>query len=129
MTVLHHPLEQTAHLLYPTHQIVEFGQLSAREILPAFRGSADITKTEEQLPYFIQRETKLSSSLNDCQPIECRRVVSPLATHSLRRRKQSDLLVITDRGRLKPNLPRYFGNRQSWHAYILGHRTPNAFER
>jgi hypothetical protein len=42
-----------------------------------------------------------------------------LSTYSLRGRKQSDPLVIANRGRLKSNLSRDFRNRKWGHDYIL----------
>jgi hypothetical protein len=92
----HQLLEQGSHCLYSGHQMIQFRKLSAGERSPAFRGASEIAEAKEQLPNLRQCKTKLARSLNDCQPVENRRIVTPLPTHPLRWWKQPNLLVISN---------------------------------
>jgi hypothetical protein len=66
----------------------------------------------------------LTRTLNDCQAVKHRGVVSSLPPHSRGPGKQSNSLVIPDRRCLESNLSRYLGNRQLGHKDILDHVFP-----
>jgi len=116
---VHHLLEQLPHRLDLSHQLLEFRQFPARQFLPALRRRSRIPKTKEQFADFIQREPSLPCPLDHRQPVKYSGVVAPLPTDSLRRNKNSNLLVIANRRRLKSNLSRHLGNSQLWHPCIL----------
>jgi len=124
--ILHHLFQQAPHRFYPVRQTVQFREFFPRQRLPALRGASDIAKTEEQLTDFIQRKTEPPCPLNDCQAIKRCGVVPSLAAHSLGWRKQSDLFVVANRGRLQANLLCHFGNRQLRHGRILMSRHPDS---
>jgi hypothetical protein len=44
---LHHLYQKAPDGLYTVHQIVEFRELSLRQLLPAIRGPSDIAEAEE----------------------------------------------------------------------------------
>jgi hypothetical protein len=109
---LRHQLSKHAsHGFYPIHQIIQFRKLSFGEGSPAFRSASDITETKEQMPDFSQCKTKLTCTLNDCQPVKRGGVVSSLPAHSRGAGKQFNSLVVPNRRCLESNLSRHLGNR------------------
>lgn len=110
MTTIHHLLEQTPHRLYLPHQLLEFRNLPARQLLPTLRGRSPIPKAKEQISNFIQGETGLPRPLDHRQSVKDGSVVPPLSSNPMRRKKYPNLFVITYRRRLKSNLSRYLRN-------------------
>src|SRR5262249_33959429 len=80
----------------------------------------DIAEAKEQLPDLSQRKAELARTSNDCQPIKHSGIVTPLPTHSLRGRKQPDLLVVANRRWLKSKLPCDLRNCQQRHNTVQG---------
>jgi len=109
--IRHQFFEHASHRFYSIHQIVQLRKLSLGERSPAFRSASDVAKTEEQVSDFSQCKAELTRTLNDCQPIKRRAVVSSLPAHSRGRGKQADSLVVPNRRRLEPDLSCYLGNR------------------
>jgi hypothetical protein len=116
---VHHLLEQLPHRLDLPHQLLEFRQFPARQLLPALRCWSRILKAEEQFADFIQTETGLPRPLNYRQPVKHGSVVAPLPMDPMRRKKYSNLFVITNRRRLHSYLSRHLRNHQLRHAGIL----------
>jgi hypothetical protein len=91
--------------------MIELCKLSMGQLSPALGSSNGIAEAKEQLPNFRQCKAKLTRSLNDRETVEDCGIVTPLPIPSLRGRKESDLFVIPDRRRPKPNLPGDLRNR------------------
>ncbi len=124
-SALRHQLsEHASHCFYSIHQLIQLRKLSLGERSPAFRRASDVAETKEQMSDFTQGKTKLTRTLNDCQPVKRGGVVSPLPAHSRGPGKQANPLVIPDRRCLESNLSRHLGNCQFGHTDILDHPFP-----
>jgi hypothetical protein len=97
-------------------QLGQLGQLSAGELFPTLGWRGTPTKTEKQLASFLQGESDLLRSLDDCQPIEHSLVVAPLLVDTLRGRQYPNLFVIADRRGPEPDSASHFRNGQEWHG-------------
>jgi hypothetical protein len=107
----HQLFEHASHCFYSIHQIIQLRKLSLRERSPAFRSASDVAETKEQVSDFSQCKTELTRTLNDCQPVKRCGVVSSLPAHSRGAGKESNSLVVPNRGCLESNLSRHLGNR------------------
>jgi hypothetical protein len=101
----HQSLEQASHCSYSIHQMIQLRQLSLGERSPALGGTCDIAETKEQVSDFIQCKTELTRTLNDCQAVEHRGIVTSLSAYPLWGRKQANVLVIPNRRGPKSNVP------------------------
>jgi hypothetical protein len=72
--------EYASHLFYPLHQIIQLRKLSLGERSPAFRRASDIAETKEQVSDFTQGKTQLTRTLNDCQAVKHRGIITSLPT-------------------------------------------------
>ena len=86
--------------------MIQLRELSLGKRSPAFRSPSDIAETKEQVPDFTQCKTELTRTLNDCEAVKHRRMVTSLPTLPFCRRKQANPLVIANRRRPNSNLPR-----------------------
>jgi hypothetical protein len=107
----HQLLEHTSHGFYSIHQMIQLRKLSLGERSPAFRSASDVAETKEQASDFSQCKTELTRTLNDCQAVKRRGVISSLPAHSRGPGKQSNSLVVPNRRCLESNLSRHLGNR------------------
>jgi hypothetical protein len=89
--------QHSLHCLDSIHQIIQLGELSLRQGAPALRSASRITEAKKQMSDFAQSETELASTLNDCQAIQHRGIVTSLPAESLCPRQQANLLVIANR--------------------------------
>src|SRR6266700_6394156 len=117
----HQLFEHASHCFYSIHQMIQLRKLSLGERSPAFRRTSDIAETKEQVSDLSQCKTELTRTLNDCQAVKHRAVVSSLPTDAWGTGKQSDSLVIANRRCLESDLSRDLGNRQFGHKDILDH--------
>jgi len=124
LALRHQLFEHTSYCFYSIHQIIQLRKLPLGERSPAFRRASDVAETKEQMSDFSQCKTELTRTLNDCQAVKRRRVVSSLPAHSGGSGKQSNSLVIANRRCLESNSSRHLGNRQFWHRDILDRRFP-----
>ncbi len=85
--------------------MIQLRKLSLGERSPAFRSASGVAETKEQVSDFSQCKTEFTRTLDDCQAVEHRGIITPLPTSSFCPRKQADPLVIANRGGPKPNLP------------------------
>jgi hypothetical protein len=109
-TLRHQLFEHASHCFYSIHQMIQLRKLSLGERSPALRSASDIAETKEQLSDFTQRKTELTRTLNDCQAVEHRGIITSLPTLPFCRRKQANPLVIANRRGPKSNLPRDLRN-------------------
>jgi hypothetical protein len=110
-TILH-AFEQRFHLLKPLHPLLEFGDFSLGELVPAFRWPRPWWEPEEKLVYFLQGEPCLPCPLYHSQMEERTVVVAALAIPAHRRRENPDLLVVANGGGAQTKYARDIGNRQ-----------------
>ena len=90
---------------YSIHQMIQLRQLSLGERSPGLGGTCDIAETKEQVSDFIQRKSELTRTLNDCQAVEHRGIVTSLSAYPLWGRKQANVLVKPNRRGPKSNVP------------------------
>ena len=112
----HQFLQHSLHCLDSIHQIVQLGEFSLRQGAPALRSTSRITKTKKQVSDFAQCKTELACTLDDCQAIKHRRIVTSLSAQSLCPRKQANLFVIANRRGLQSNFLCNLRNGQLSHA-------------
>jgi hypothetical protein len=107
----HQFCEHASHRFYSIHQMIQLRKLLLGKRSPVFRRAGDVAETKEQMPDFTQGKTELTRTLNDCQAVKRRGVVSSLRAHSRGSGKQSNSLVIADCRCFQSNLSRRLGNR------------------
>ena len=105
-----HALEQCLHLPKALHSLPEFSHFSLGKLVPSFRRTRAGRETEKQLAYFLQREPRFSSALHHRQAKKHAVIVTALSILSGRRRKNPDLLVVTNGGSAQTKQPRDIGN-------------------
>ena len=115
-TFRHQLFEHASHCFNSLHQMIQLRELSLGERSPAFRSASDVSETKEQVPDFTQCKTQLSCTLNDCQAVKHRGVITSLPTSPFRRRKQANPLVISNRRGPKSNLPCNLRNGELSHV-------------
>ena len=108
--------KQLSHGLDFSHARFQLRQLALRESLPPTGSGSPATKSKEQFPDFVECESELASALNNRQPVQNGRIVASLPTDPLRRRKNSDLLVIADGRRAKLKLLGHLRDGQKRHS-------------
>ena len=111
LAIRHQLPKHASHCVYSIHEIIQLRKLSLGERSPAFRSARDVAETKEQVSDFSQCKTELTRTLNDCQPVKRRGVVSSLPADSRCPGKQSNSLVVPNRRCLESNLSRHVGNR------------------
>ena len=111
LAIRHQLPKHASHCVYSIHEIIQLRKLSLGERSPAFRSASDVAETKEQVSDFSQCKTELTRTLNDCQPVKRRGVVSSLPADSRCPGKQSNSLVVPNRRCLESNLSRHVGNR------------------
>ena len=104
-TLRHQLCEHASHCFYSIHQMIQLRKLSLGERSPAFRRATDIAETKEQVSDFAQCKTEFTRTLNDCQAVKHRGIITSLPTLPFCRRKQTNPLVIANRRGPKSNLP------------------------
>jgi len=80
--------------------------------VPAFRWRCPRPKPEKEFPYFLQGKPRLSGALDYREPKKHAVIVAALAVFSHWRRKNPDLLVITNGGGAQTKHARDVGNDQ-----------------
>jgi hypothetical protein len=76
----HQLFEHASHFFYSIHQMIQLRKLSLGECSPAFRRASDVAETKEQVSDFSQCKTELTRTLNDCQTVKHRGIITPLPT-------------------------------------------------
>lgn len=79
-TLRHQLFEHASDCFYSIHQMIQLRKLSLGERSPALRRASDVAETKEQVSDFSQCETQLTRTLNDCQAVKHRRIITPLPT-------------------------------------------------
>src|ERR1700730_4625078 len=80
-SALRHQLcEHASHGFYSIHQMIQLRKLSLGERSPAFRRASDVAETKEQMSDFTQCKTELTRTLDDCQAVKHRGIITPLPT-------------------------------------------------
>jgi hypothetical protein len=108
--------EHTSHCFYSIHQMIQLRKLSLGEHSPAFRSASDIAETTQQMSDFTQCKTELARTLNDCQAVKHRGIVTSLPAYAFCGREQANPLVVANRRGPKSNLPCDLGNGELSHA-------------
>jgi hypothetical protein len=76
----HQLFEHASHCSYSIHQMIQLRKLSLGERSPAFRSASDVAETKEQVSDFSQCKTELTRTLDDCQAVKHRGIITPLPT-------------------------------------------------
>jgi len=105
-----HTLEQCLHLPKLLHSFPELSHFSLGKLVPSFRWRCAGRETEKQLAYFLKREPGFSSALQHSQAKKHAVIVTALSIFSGWRRKNPDLLVVTNGGSAQTKHPRNIRN-------------------
>jgi len=95
-TLLNHLPQEHLHGSDLLLELVQFRQLALREPLPPPGSRRFAAKAKKHLSDFVKRESELACPLHNGQPVQNGGIVTPLPADTLRRRKNSNLLVIAD---------------------------------